>query len=107
MEFNEMRIRNVPCYIPEFGETVCADMEIHAVFNSGASNVELSAIGECTKITLHRPMRGRPQNTFFTVQILGADMLVYAADGGSARPDILIEKGMHPYGYLLGLLLRG
>lgn len=107
MEFNEMRIRNISCYIPEFGETICADLEIYAVFNSGASNVKLSAIGECTKIILHRPMHGRPQDAFFTVQIFGMDMLVYAADDGSERPDRLIEKGMHPYGYLLGLLLRG
>lgn len=106
MEFNEMRIRNVPCYIPELGETICSDLEIRAVFDS-TFGPTLSATGECAKIRLHRPMRGRPQGPFFTVQIFGTDMLVYAADGEGERPDKLIEKGLHPYGYLLGLLLRG
>lgn len=95
MGFYEMKIRNFPCYIPEFGETIYADMKIEPISDS------LSNVAECAKITLARPMRGLPRDLFFPVQILGTSILVYATDATT-----LVEKGAKPYGYHLGLLRR-
>lgn len=100
MGFYEMKIRNVPCYIPEFGETIYADMKIEPISDS------LSIFAECAKITLTRPMRGMPRDLFFPVQILGTSILVYAADASNEGVITLVEKDAKPYGYHLGLLRR-